>query len=160
MKNLLAYGFAGAAFLKSSLGRQDPLNQRTQAGLSCLDSWDRIPENTALQQAQKKEGERPAPFVLYCHAGPHLGECFFLKQSLTTVGVTAECGMVLTPSSESEAAPFEFKASTDGLELRALAQTSFELNGRPEHHSTLVDFDEITLCGNRFLVLSLNGGAQ
>jgi hypothetical protein len=153
----IATARAAGSFIKAFLGHRDPIAKVGPAGLTQLDGWVRIPETTALDAAQAPPVARVSPCLLYCYAGPHAGEFFPLRRPRATVGTGASGGVVLTPAAGCPSASFEFVLE-DCVELIGVAPQPFELNGKTEYRATLVDYDEIVLLGNHFIVLEVSGG--
>jgi hypothetical protein len=156
MKNLPALFWASRSFLFTFFGRQDPTAKTDPAGLTQLQGWEYIPESKIYDLATKKIPIQPARYLLYCYAGPHVGECFFIRNPRTSVGHSANSNLVLTPPGVTSVGEFEFILDKD-LKLKGMSGLHFELNGKQENQSTLVDYDEVQLFGNHFLVLSING---
>ncbi len=148
---------AAGAFVKAFLEHRDPVAKVGAAGLTLLEGWDHLPESRALEAAEKPAATRVSPCLLYCYEGPHAGEFFPLRRPRTTVGSSATGGVVLTPAAGNYESSFEFILE-DGVELIGVAPFPFELNGKAEYRARLVDYDEISLLGNRFIVLELSGG--
>jgi hypothetical protein len=157
VKSPLLYVASSAAFLGAFFGRRDPVAQANEAGLTRLRGWDRIPESRALAAAAEKPAARASRCLLYCYEGPHAGENFPVRAPRTKVGVSASDDIVLTPGRDATPTSFEFILDA-GIELIGVAPNPFELNGKAEYRAMLVDYDEIALLGNRFLVLEINGG--
>lgn len=154
---------AGWAFVSRLIGRRDPSVKHHANGLSRLESWPHPPEEVALENARalvaaSQDKERHS--LLYCYEGPHLGECFWVRAPETTVGVGAQSDLVVTPGEGTEVAEFTFHVEGGRLRLSTRAPAAFELNGESVHHAPLVDYDELSFLGNRFLVLTIQGGMQ
>ncbi|MBY0371476.1 hypothetical protein K2X33_12365, partial [bacterium] len=94
--------------------------------------------------------------VLYCHEGTHQGELFFLRQGRNRIASDSAADVVLTPKEGASGADFE--ALCDGaVELVGTAPNPYLLNGRAEYRASLVDYDELEICGNRFVYLAVGG---
>lgn len=158
MINPLAYVVAGSAYAKALIGRRNPIASADPMGLTRLAGWEKIPESESLERALRQGPEGSCHAVLYCYEGPHAGESFSVRDRQTSVGTSADCGIVLTPAPGTGGGTYQLIAQ-DTLELVAVAPLSFELNGRTEYRASLVDYDELLLFGNRFIVLQ-NQGVQ
>ncbi len=152
---------AGRVFLARLLGRRDPSVKIHANGLSRLENWPHPPEEIALENARALVDAAQAKerhSLLYCYEGPHLGECFWLRSPETRVGIHSQSDLVLTPAEGAATADYTFRVEASRLQLEAPAPAAFELNGQTVHSASLVDYDELTLMGNRLLVLTIQGG--
>lgn len=143
-----AFTFAGAL-----LGRRDPALRRNAQGLTQLEGWSELPEEAVIAQSVAQQAALPRKnrFLLYCYEGPHRTEFFPVRSPQSRAGSSAESEIVLSGLGEAE---YVFQLDSD-LELRGTAPHAFELNGKAEYHARLVDYDELKLGENRFLVLEI-----
>lgn len=157
--NILAKIRAAGAFTKTLLGPRDPVTKNCAFGITQLEGWTEAPEIRVVKEsaAHTQVVKRlPALGVLYCYAGPHAGDTFFLSEKRNRVAQDATAQIVLTPAADHSAASYELLCKEDA-ELIGIAPHPFYLNGRPEYQARLVDYDEVDLCGNRFIYLALGG---
>lgn len=159
MRTLIAYLKASFAFMKAFVAPLDLNVTYSENGHAELPQWDECPEEGLLALAGPM-APLPARAALYGYSGKHQGEVIFLSVGLETLGVASQHAHVLTPNGMSGA----FRCYTNGtIKLVAEAGSSIRLNGVEEPEATLLDFDDITLLGNGFLVLDLpdeQGGAR
>lgn len=155
MKNGFSIASASAAFVATFCGRRDG-GKMSAMGLQLLEEWKALPETKAVENANAVRPVASPRCILYCYQGTHSGEFFSIHGSRTTVGKKSTDGIVLTPTEANDKGTFEFRVG-ERIELLGAAPHPFQLNGRPEYRATLVDYDEVVLFGNRFLVLDLQG---
>lgn len=152
---------AGVVFISRMVGRRDPSVKQNANGLSRLENWPHPPEEVALENARALVESKQAKdrhSLLYCYEGPHHGECFWVRSPETRVGIQSRADLVLTPAEGAPVADYTFHVEGGRLRLDTKAPAAFELNGETVHTASLVDYDELMLLGNRFLVLTIQGG--
>ncbi len=153
MKLSLSYWPPALAFLKALVGRRDPTESTSTFGVKKLHGWKHLPESTPWAKSRITRVQTRAGVWLYCFLGPHAGEIFQVQGPRSTVGTHALDSIVLTPAS-SPSGRYEFTLG-DQVLLTGSAPQPFMLNGRPEYHAALVDYDEIELLGSHFIVLQM-----
>jgi len=156
MKSPLLFVKPTMSYLGALVGRRDPVSQIASCGLPHLETWKKVPEQLIFEARDAEPSLENTRAVLYCYEGPHAGEFFSVRSPITRVGADASAGIVLTPGKDSPATNYEFIVKNT-IELRGVAPYSFELNGQAEYQARLVDYDEVLICGNRFLVLEIQG---
>ncbi len=155
MRRLGAITSCTIAFAGAFFGRRDPSTQCDSNGLTTLKGWPRLPEQAALDALSEPPHTNKVRAVLYCHRGMHAGEVFPLRGRSAQIGTSADADIVLTPSQDALPTSYRIDLS-DGVWITAKAPHAFELNGRTEYRANLVDFDEVSLLGNQFILLELD----
>jgi hypothetical protein len=141
------------AFVGTFFGRLDPVVRTGTAGATQLAGWPSLPEEAALGPSHESSLQRHrSDWALYCYEGVHQGEWFVLPKERGTIGSSATDTVVFTDVSASPLGRFEFLCGPS-LSLKAIDGSAFTVNSRTETQSYLVDYDELHLKGNRFLVL-------
>jgi len=153
---------AGLSFMKTLLGPLDSVDSICFRGHPLLKNWSNCPEckllnrEDELKKMRRASALKPPQIGLYCLSGSNLGQVFFISSERTTIGVHVGADIVLTPESLNTSANYQilFDGTTRGKTRLTSSETHyFKLNGQIQQSSTLLDFDELEILDNRFLVL-------
>jgi len=129
-------------------------------GHEILEGWDVCPEEKIIAEGiRTAQVQRPiARVALFCYEGANVGELFLLGKTLERIGKDVDSDIVLTPADPSSTEGF--RVLINGVvTLMADPGAHFKLNGREEEKTELLDYDELELMNNRFVVLSCRGNA-
>jgi hypothetical protein len=152
---LIVFGRAIAAMGKTFFQRKSPVTGYSSNGFGILRGWGHAPEEDYIELA-KREWEQRQIFprlALYGIDGPHRGELIPLPRASELIGTDTDATTVITPRGLLR----ERFRLVQGDEPRLIAETGqiFTLNGREQTESQLIDYDELEILGNKFLVLTM-----
>lgn len=142
------------AFFRALFQPIDLIEKSCPKGHSMLLGWDQCPDCHWIDKSHQFQAIRtqlPTRLLLYCFQGTHQGEVFHLKGLEETIGCSVNHSTVLTMERAQNAPTFKARFSTVNL-LLSESQQPFLINGLETWKERLMDFDEIQVLNNRFLV--------
>lgn len=166
--NLSSYGRAGLALCKALVGPRDHIDSLCSRGHPVLENWPNCPHcrlinrKDDLRKSHFKQTQQSPKLALYCVSGANMGKNFLISSERVTIGCDANSDIVLTPESLNNSANYQILINGK-IKMSSSETFFFKLNGQSEQSATLLDFDELEVLDNRFLVLDLrneNGGSH
>ncbi len=147
---------ASFGFLRMMVRARDKVISISANGHTVLEGWEHCPEENIIREARTSDKPPVERYrtALFCYAGAHAGEIFLLGRSLERIAKDVDADLILTPSDLNSTEGF--RVLINGVvNLMADPGAHFKLNGREEEKSELLDYDEVELMGNHFVVLAL-----
>ncbi|MBI4403828.1 MAG: hypothetical protein HY537_06695 [Deltaproteobacteria bacterium] len=155
MRNLFVCIKAVVLAVRKFFAPMDPVGSISANGFSILPGWDTAPEERIIELCRKPAGSLPTRLGLYGLEGTHSGELFLLGSSVETVGVTTGCTKVVTPKLGYQQE--QVQLLLNGCVKVLTGPGHFVIvNGEDTLKADLLDYDEVRLLGNRFLVLDFD----
>lgn len=145
------------AFLKALLKPGDLVEQSCPRGHAMLLGWTECPDCRWIERAyaeQRKRTKSPIRALLFCYQGSHRGQLLSLSGREETFGYCFHYSKVLTREFPDLGESYRISLSQPSV-LFSDSALPFRVNGTEFWKETLLDYDELELLGNRFLMLDL-----
>lgn len=155
---IASHGLAIGRYFVELFRPKEDVVAMSDHGHPILQDWEYSPEERLLQELEQclKQRKCTPRMALFGCSGPHAGHVFFVTRTSEVIGPASQDDIVLTPA--LGASHGRFRASVgDEIELLSLDGVEFSLNGRSRLTAALVDYDELEIMGNRFIVLEIDG---
>jgi hypothetical protein len=145
------------AFIRAFFKPIDLVEKWCSQGHAVLIGWEYCPDCRWIDRAEqvKTQANTLVPQVLlYCFEGTHQGEVLSLKGHEESMGGSVFRSQVITSDPSLMSQCYRITLSPSPV-LVSETKQPYQVNGIDAWSESLLDFDELEILGNKFVVLDL-----